>query len=645
MAPTASVRPRPLPAARLVASAVSTVALALLAACGGGGDAGPPPQPAALSAADVGVALAGPAGGDVTVPVRVRVTATGGGAVRGTTVIWTANDGGRATPASSTTDANGVAQTTWTLGTSAGVQTLLAAAGAAPVRTQFLATAAPGRPASVRLQGDTALGLVPGLAVQLRALVADRFGNTLDAAPVAWTSQDGSVATVDAAGRLIARAPGTTTVEAVSDTARARLTVRVAPQTSLVISRVAPDTLVPGGEVVIEGAGFTSAGGGTEILVSGVRATAIEVTPTRIRATVPALTALPCRATAAGVITVRRDLGTGAVDSASRAVALPVAARRTLRVGENLALLTADAARCTQLEGGSRYLVTVFNTEQSGDRFAIGQLRGLPATATAAADAPPLATRLPAPRAVRALAETERLQAARESAQEAEHGARLQWERDLVRRAGSPLPALRAARARGEVGGPRLLGRARRPSTSLAPAPSASSGALPVAVAAVAVGDTVGINVFNLSSRSCARAIGVRARVVYTGTRAVVYEDVANQLAGTMDAELRRVGEEFDATMFPILERNFGNPLRWTAADRDGKIGMIFSRVLNDSMPNVLGYVTSCNFFPKRNTGSRPATNGAVLRPRPLPRRERGLVALQPSVDYDPRAEARDGVR
>jgi hypothetical protein len=30
---------------------------------------------------------------------------------------------------------------------------------------------------------------------------------------------------------------------------------------------------------------------------------------------------------------------------------------------------------------------------------------------------------------------------------------------------------------------------------------------------------------------------------------------------------------------------------------------MLFSRVLNDSMPNVLGYVTSCNYFSKRNTG------------------------------------------
>ncbi|MDF1502495.1 hypothetical protein, partial [Roseisolibacter sp. H3M3-2] len=149
---------------------------------------------------------------------------------------------------------------------------------------------------------------------------------------------------------------------------------------------------------------------------------------------------------------------------------------------------------------------------------------------------------------------------------------------------------------------PTVLGRARRTSASRAPALGAAPSLQ--ARAAVAVGDTVGLNVFNLSARTCARAIPVRARVVYTGARAVVYEDVANALAGSMDAELRRVGEEFDATMLPILERNFGNALAMDAKlDADGKIAMLFTKTVNDSMPNVLGFVTSCNFYAKRNTG------------------------------------------
>ncbi|MDF1504199.1 Ig-like domain-containing protein, partial [Roseisolibacter sp. H3M3-2] len=442
MVPTATARPRPRAAARFLAFA----ALALAAACGGGGD-GPPPVPSAVSQADVGVALAGPAGGDVTVPVRVRVTAEGGRAVGGTPVTWAPNDGGRATPTTSTTDADGVARTTWTLGPGAGVQTMVASAGTAPARTQLMATAAAGRAATLRVQGDTVVGMVPGLTLQLRALVADRFGNPLDAAAVSWTSADDAVVAVDASGRLIARAPGATTVAATSDTARARLTVRVSSQAPLAVTRVAPDTLVPGGEVVVEGSGFVAGtGGGTELLVSGVRATLVELTPTRIRATVPATSALPCQATGAGTLTIRRDLGTGTVDSVRNAVAVPVAARRTLRVGENLTLLTADAARCTQLEGGSRYLVTVFNVEESGDRFAFGQLRGAPASAVPSATPCSRSARVPAPRAaLQPLSDAARLAAARESAAEAAHGERLSWVRELARRAGSRLPGLRAA--------------------------------------------------------------------------------------------------------------------------------------------------------------------------------------------------------
>lgn len=616
-------RRRPPAVVRLLALGIAASGLV---ACGGGGD-GPPPEPTGITAAEPGTALAGTVGGALATPVRVRVTAAGGRAVRGTTVSWTAADGGRATPATSVTDGDGVASTVWTLGSGAGVQSLSASAGAVAVRTQLLATAAPDRPATVRFQGDSSLGMIPGLALTLSAVVADRFGNLLAAAPLAWRSSDPTVATVDDAGRLIARAPGTTAIEATSDTARARLTVRVESTSSLVISRVSPDTLVPGGTVTVEGAGFVPTAGGTELYVAGVRATKVEVTPTRMVATVPAVRALPCQSTGEGAVTVRRDLGTGVVDSARRAVALPVATRRSLRVGESVAMLTADEARCTQLDGGGRYVVSVFNTDQSGDRFAFAQLRGLAAGPPAAQ---PLAARTPsrvlAPRPAPALTAAER----RDVETASEHGGRLEWERALVRRTGSPVAALRAARARGETAGPRVLGRARRPSAARSPAPSASAAAL--AAAAPAVGDTVAINVYNLSSRTCSRAIPVRARVVYVGTRSVVYEDVANSQAGAMDAEYRQVGQEFDDVMFPVLQRNFGDPLAMDQQlDRDGKIGMIFSKVLNDSMPNVLGFVTSCNFFP-RGDPAFAASNEMELFYARAPRQGEGAAAWRYSL-------------
>jgi hypothetical protein len=584
----------------------SALALAL-GACGGGGD-GPPPAPSAVAQADVGVALGGTVGAEVATPVRVRVTATDGRAVRGTVVTWTPGGGGQVSPATSTTDGDGIAQTRWTLGGTSGVQTLGVAAGNPAVRTQLFATAAPGRPAAVRVEGDTVLGLVPGLTIQLRAQVTDRFGNTVPGAAVSWRTGDSTVATIDATGRLIARATGATTVEATSDTARARLSVRVDAQSALALTRVSPETLVPGGEVVIEGAGFVPTGGNTEVLVAGVRATLLDVTPTRIRAAVPGAAALPCQTSAGAALTVRRDLGGGLVDSARRAVTLPVATRRTLGVGESVALLSADAARCTQLDAAGRYLVTVFNTDArfgAGDFFAAAQLRGV----GAAPAATPAAARLVAPAPARpdpALTAAEQRAVAAERA----HGERMAWERALVRRAGSPLPGLRAERARGEAGGPRVIGRARRPARALAPgaAPAAQSAVAqaPAAGAPPAAGDTVALSVFNLNARSvsCGRSIPVRARVVHVGARSVVYEDVTNSQAGTMDAVYRQVADEFDTEMFLALERNFGDPLAMDARlDRDGKIAMLFSRVLNDSMPNILGYVISCNYYPRSAAG------------------------------------------
>jgi hypothetical protein len=578
-----------------------------LAGCSGGSD-GPPPEPASVALADAGASLAGTVGADLAAPVRVRVTAADGRAVRGATVTWSPANDGRATPATSVTDADGVASTVWTLGGSAGVQALVASTGSAAVKTQLLATAAAGRAAMVRAQGDSSLGLIPGLALTLSAVVADRFGNPLPGAPLAWRSADPTVVTVDESGRVIARAPGATIVEATADTARARWAVRVENASGLSITRLSTDTLVPGATVTVEGAGFVPTGGGMQVLVSGVRANALEITPTSIRFVVPSVSALPCQSTGSGAVTVRRDLATGLVDSARRAVALPVATRRSLRVGESVAMLTPDEARCTQLDGGGRYILSVFNTDLSGDRLVLAQLRGLEGGAPAAR---PLAARTvnraiaPRPAPTPSAAEQQALRTA------GEHGAQMEWERGLVRRAGSPVEALRAARLRGESGGPRLVGRALRPSASRALAPGAAPSAS--VAAAPALGDTVSINIFNLSSRSCSRAIPVRARVVYVGTRSVVYEDVQNSQSGTMDGEYRQVGEEFDQVMFPILQRNFGDPLAMDGQlDRDGKIGMIFSKVINDSMPNVLGYVTSCNFYP-RSDPSFAASNEMEL--------------------------------
>lgn len=75
-------------------------------------------------------------------PLRLRILDAGGRPMSRMWVEWTADAGsGRATPRGTFTDADGIAETTWTLGPDAGKQELRANLGQA--RLVFRATAAP----------------------------------------------------------------------------------------------------------------------------------------------------------------------------------------------------------------------------------------------------------------------------------------------------------------------------------------------------------------------------------------------------------------------------------------------------------------------------------------------------------------------
>lgn len=88
-----------------------------------------------------GDAQSGLAGQALANPLRVVVT-DGGTAQEGETVTWGTTSGGSLSPSSSTTDANGVATTTWTLGTAGGAQTATASlSGATGSPVTFTATA------------------------------------------------------------------------------------------------------------------------------------------------------------------------------------------------------------------------------------------------------------------------------------------------------------------------------------------------------------------------------------------------------------------------------------------------------------------------------------------------------------------------
>lgn len=134
--------------------------------------------------------------------VTVRVIDASANPVKGATVQWTATGGGSAAPASSKTDASGLASTVWTLGPAAGTQTLTASFDAGHTFT-FSVAARPGPATSVVVQPDSAMLAGVNDTTRLHATAKDAGGNDL---PVTWATLDPSIATVD--GNALVRAVG-----------------------------------------------------------------------------------------------------------------------------------------------------------------------------------------------------------------------------------------------------------------------------------------------------------------------------------------------------------------------------------------------------------------------------------------------------
>lgn len=157
------------------------------------------------------------------VPVipTVRVTNSRGEPVMGATVVFsvTAGGGTLALPVAPT-DADGVASCLgWTLGSTAGTQSLSARVSLAanPMTVTFQATALPGSVATVTLDRTLVL-LSIGDTARLLATAHDAHGNVVDvAARLAFASDSASVVAVGTTGVMTAVATGSTRVRATVD--------------------------------------------------------------------------------------------------------------------------------------------------------------------------------------------------------------------------------------------------------------------------------------------------------------------------------------------------------------------------------------------------------------------------------------------
>lgn len=135
----------------------------------------------------------GPVGSVLGVPLQVRVVDRLGAPIPNQTVIFAVTQGGGITSSPSVSQSDGVAASTWTLGTAVGVAQQASASLGNGLSTTFTATAQAGPPAQLVVnvgQGQTA---TVGTAVSIppAVQVRDGFGNLLPGVTVNFTVVSG----------------------------------------------------------------------------------------------------------------------------------------------------------------------------------------------------------------------------------------------------------------------------------------------------------------------------------------------------------------------------------------------------------------------------------------------------------------------
>ncbi len=434
--------------------------------------------------------------------------------------------------------------------------------------------------------------VTPGVAAltiggtrQLDAVVRDPAGNVLTDRAVRWSTSNASVVAVSATGLITASSPGFATITAESDTKQRLVGVTVCATSGLYVTGVFPAAFSPGGAGTIAGCNFAATPLANTVTVDGVKVIVESASPTELTVRMPDAAAYTCSPERATTLSVAAGSAV-----ASRSHRWATALQHALAVGESVTLLDATDVRCNELvSAGGRYFISVFNTSGAAGVLTSVELRGL-AGAPLAVGAAVAAAAPPTPQ-LRTTPSGGRTELGHERPALEGHAAILDANRDVVRTLGNPA-----------MYRPRESAREGRPSTRSG---STIAPSLALSAAAPAVGETVPMRVWKHNSGSCNEYDEITTRTVYVGTRAIIREDAAAPLAGTMDDYFRALGEEFDATMFPVLAENFGNPLVLDAGlDANERIVIVFTKRVNDD--GLAGFVISCDFYPR---GVAPSSN------------------------------------
>src|SRR4051794_27939228 len=209
---------------RALSLALAAFVFSAVASCAGDGGSptssdtngshggGPPPSNDTQLTLASGGNQTGFTGQSLSSPIAVRVLDASSKPVTGATLSFAATTGS-ADPVQASTDADGFARTTWTLGSAPGAQELrVSVNGGSPLVISAMAVAR-AKVARVKVTPDS-VQLAHGATADLSVVAYDSAGNVLTGREVTWASGDSVVATVSATGGVNAGSPGTARVTA-----------------------------------------------------------------------------------------------------------------------------------------------------------------------------------------------------------------------------------------------------------------------------------------------------------------------------------------------------------------------------------------------------------------------------------------------
>lgn len=342
----------------------------------------------------------------------------------------------------------------------------------------------------------------------------------------------------------------------------------VAPQ----VTGASAATLVPGQSVTLTGTNFDATPANNAVTIGGVAATVTAATTTSLTVTVPCTKSgiVPVQATRAGMsgVPYGRNL---------------LAPQKTLAVGEAVFVTNTAEVGCTEIMPSgvdSRYVMAVYSAATTATTTTGVQISGDATGEEPAA----LQDRSPSTLVGPALS----LSGAERTAD--------QRHLDLLEKNAEAYKQLRARFPNeGRRGG------ARRSTVNADP---------------VEPPLTRNFHVSNiLSSNICKNYYSVDATRVYYGGKIAIYEDNATPTGlraannASMAAYYQKIGDQYNADMEPVLQANFGDPLRRDAeTDNNGVVVALFTPVINTNFSGVAGFVVSCDQFPNDDPATPPAS-------------------------------------